>query len=103
MPSKPSRSAADLTRLRTIHPAIEPRARLAKKAIVFGSMLVATGLSKIFPFRNQLDRKQYEQMVAPEFVCSSALLKRELGWKPGASLDETLKRAVAGYRALGQL
>jgi nucleoside-diphosphate-sugar epimerase len=50
------------------------------RTVLFLAMLVATFLAKIFRFKNQLDKKQYDQMVAPAFVCSSEKLTSELGW-----------------------
>ena len=73
------------------------------RALVFLAMLVATSFAKIFRFKNQLDKKQYDQMVAPAFVCSSEKLKSELGWKPQYSFGETLSNAAEGYRQSGWL
>ena len=42
-------------------------------------------------------------MRASGFVCSSQRLSDELGWSPQHALDDTLKWAVEGYRASGQL
>lgn len=71
--------------------------------LLYVAMLVATFLSKIFRFTNQLDRKQLAQMTAPSFVCTSARLTRDTGWVAEATLDDTTRKAVAGYRARGQL
>jgi nucleoside-diphosphate-sugar epimerase len=71
--------------------------------ILYGLMLASTGLAAVFPFKNQLDAKQYAQMVAPAFVCSSAKLRAELGWQPKYDLAETISNAAAGYRAMGWL
>jgi nucleoside-diphosphate-sugar epimerase len=68
------------------------------RVILFLAMLVATFLAKIFRFKNQLDKKQYDQMVAPAFVCSSEKLKAELGWTPRHAFGETLSNAAEGYR-----
>jgi nucleoside-diphosphate-sugar epimerase len=73
------------------------------RAIVYLAMLVATFFAKIFRFKNQLDKKQYDQMVAPAFVCSSERLRSELGWKPRHAFGETLANAADGYRQAGWL
>ena len=57
----------------------------------------------LFGYKNQLDQKQYQQMVAPAFVCSSEAIRRELGWRPRHELADALKHAVSGYRAVGLL
>ena len=62
-----------------------------------------TAAAALLGFRNQLDEKQYRQMRASGFVCSSQRLSDELGWSPQHALDDTLKWAVEGYRAAGQL
>jgi nucleoside-diphosphate-sugar epimerase len=73
------------------------------RPLLFGAMLVATGFSKIFRFKNQLDKKQYSQMVAPAFVCSSDRLRSELDFQPKYDLAETLSNAAQGYREAGWL
>jgi dihydroflavonol-4-reductase len=75
---------------------------IPKPMLRFASRLL-TGLSSVFGFVNQLDRKQYELITAPAFVCSSERLREETGWSPVVPLEESLAKAVAGYRALGQL
>ena len=64
-------------------------------------MRVATALAADFRFRNQLDTKQYKQMVAPGYVCTSAALRRDLGWQPRYALGDCIAHAAAGYRAAG--
>ncbi len=66
-------------------------------------MKAATAGSAVFRFKNQLDAKQYKQMVAPAFVCTSEALRRDLGWVPRYSLGDCLAHATAGYRASGAL
>lgn len=68
-----------------------------------GLMHLATAGSSLFGFKNQLDRKQYEQMTAPSFVCTSARLTRDTGWVAETSLEAITREAVKGYRALGLL
>jgi nucleoside-diphosphate-sugar epimerase len=70
---------------------------------LYVAMRITTTLAALFGFRNQLDAKQYKQMVAPGFVCTSAALREELGWKPRYTLAECIAHAVDGYRAAGAL
>ena len=46
----------------------------------------------------QLDEKQYKQIIAPGFVCSSSALSRDTGWKPQFGLEASLAKAAAGFR-----
>jgi nucleoside-diphosphate-sugar epimerase len=71
--------------------------------VLRGLMHAATTASSLTGFKNQLDRKQYEQMTAPSFVCTSARLTRDTGWVAETSLEAITREAVKGYRALGQL
>ncbi len=64
---------------------------------------VATIGSRILGKTNQLDLKQYKQMVAKAFVCSSAALSEDLGWNARFGLDATLQHAAEGYRQSGAL
>jgi nucleoside-diphosphate-sugar epimerase len=73
------------------------------RSVLYAAMKVATFGSALFRFKNQLDAKQYAQMVAPAFVCTSAALRRDLGWIPSYSLAECLAFATAGYRRSGLL
>ncbi len=91
--------------IRSIAAAMDRSVRVLRvpKSLVFVGMLASTGLSKLTGRLNQLDLKQYQQMTAPAFVCSSDRIQNELGWRPKDTLDATLREAVDGYRALGQL
>jgi nucleoside-diphosphate-sugar epimerase len=73
------------------------------KGLLYALMMVATAGSAVFRFKNQLDAKQYRQMTAPAFVCSSAALRSDLGWKPRYDLAACLAYATEGYRAAGVL
>ncbi len=70
---------------------------------VYLAMLGSTLASKVFGFKNQLDDKQYRQMAAPAFACSSARLIDELGFAPAHDLRDCLAHAADGYRAAGVL
>ena len=66
-------------------------------------MVTMTALSKVFGFTNQLDEKQYQQITAPGFLCSSAALTKDFGWHARFDLGAALAKAAAGYRAAGWL
>lgn len=73
------------------------------RTALYAAMRVATFGQGLFGYKNQLDAKQYQQMVAPAFVCSSEALRRELGWQPRHDLADALKHAAEGYRKAGML
>ena len=73
------------------------------RGLLYVAMLFATLGAAVFRFKNQLDGKQYTQMIAPAFVCSSARLRSDLGWAPRHGLAECLANAAGGYRAAGLL
>ncbi len=63
----------------------------------------ATLGSALFRTRNQLDRKQVNQMLAPAFVCSGDRMDQDLGWRAEVGLQDAIDRAVSGYREDGWL
>jgi nucleoside-diphosphate-sugar epimerase len=71
--------------------------------VLYLAMLGASAGAALLRFRNQLDAKQYAQMVAPAFLCSGERLRSDLGWNPRHELADCLAYAAAGYRAAGQL
>ena len=73
------------------------------KIVLYAAMKIATAVSALFGFKNQLDEKQYAQMIAPAFVCTSAALREDLGWRPRHTLPDCLAHATEGYRATGAL
>jgi nucleoside-diphosphate-sugar epimerase len=66
--------------------------------VLYVAMRVSTLVSRLLRRRNQLDEKQYKQMTAPAFVCSSEAIRRDLGWTPRHDLAECLAHAAEGYR-----
>jgi nucleoside-diphosphate-sugar epimerase len=70
---------------------------------LYVAMRVASAGAAVLRFKNQLDAKQYRQMVAPAFVCSSARLREDLGWRPKHELADCLAHAAQGYRVAGLL
>ncbi len=60
------------------------------RPVLYG--LMRLGVSK------QLDEKQYQQITAPGFVCSSTALQRDTDWKPRYDLSQSLAKAAVGFR-----
>ena len=85
--------------------AIGRRVRVLRvpRPVLRGASVVSTAFSKVFGFTNQLDAKQYDQMVAPAFMCSSEALQEAHGWTPRVSLEGSLAKAWAAYHADGWL
>lgn len=59
--------------------------------------------SKVLPFNNQLDEKQFLQLTAEAFTCDSSRLTRRCGWAPKHGLEACLTHALEGYREAGWL
>lgn len=92
--------------LRAIGTSVQREVRMVRipKRALWLAMRGATLLSKASPrFHNQLDEKQYQQMVAPGWVCNSSALARELGWQPVHDLQSSARKAAIGYRGAGLL
>jgi len=68
------------------------------RRVLYVSMLAMTALAKRLKFKNQLDVKQYEQITAPAFLCSSAALQRDLDWQPAFGLEASIAKAADGFR-----
>ncbi|MEO1436022.1 MAG: NAD(P)-dependent oxidoreductase [Bacteroidota bacterium] len=73
------------------------------KWLLKGLMHINTFFSRIFGYWNQLDNKQYRQMTAPAFVCSSESLQTALDWNPQHDLEASVKKALKGYLEAGKL
>ncbi len=72
------------------------------KALLYASMLLSTGFSKIFGRTNMLDHKQYLQMTH-NYVCSSESFSKEFDWTPQYDLRESISKAYKGYQKSGML
>lgn len=85
--------------------AVGTRVRLVAlpRWLLYLAMRASTTAAALFRFTNQLDEKQYRQITAPAFVCSSARLRAELGWQPRYDLTECVAVAADDYRAAGAL
>jgi nucleoside-diphosphate-sugar epimerase len=79
------------------------RVLVVPRPALYGASVASTALSKVFGFKNQLDRKQYDQLTAPAFICSSKALQQAHDWKPRLDLATSLRKALVGYRADGWL
>jgi len=73
------------------------------KPLLYVAMLVSTLGAKIFGYTNQLDQKQYLQITASAFVCSSKSLQDHLGWVPALRLEESMRIAAKAYEEAGLL
>jgi dihydroflavonol-4-reductase len=71
--------------------------------VLYLAMRFSTLGAAILRRKNQLDLKQYQQMTAPAFVCSSDRLNRDLGWSARYGLEQCLVNAACGYRAAALL
>jgi nucleoside-diphosphate-sugar epimerase len=90
---------------RAMSEAIGRRVRVIRvpRPLLRAASLAGTALSKTFGFTNQLDKKQYDQMVAPAFLCSSEALARAHAWTPRVPLVASLAKSWSAYRADGWL
>ncbi|MCP4803800.1 MAG: NAD(P)-dependent oxidoreductase [Proteobacteria bacterium] len=73
------------------------------KWVLWIAMKLGTFFASLLGLLNQLDDKQYRQMVAPGFECDSRALRTDLGWEPRNDLASALSHAADGYRAEGTL
>jgi hypothetical protein len=73
---------------------------LLPKFIIKIAIYVFIVVTFLFRRRNQLDYKQYKQMTAPSFLCTSDLLTSETNWSGTAGLLDTIRMSVDGYRKL---
>jgi nucleoside-diphosphate-sugar epimerase len=89
----------------TMAAAIDRRVRVIRvpRALLRVAQVASTAAARVFRFTNRLDAKQYEQMVAPAFLCSSAALESAHAWRPRVSFQASLAKAYAAYRADGWL
>jgi nucleoside-diphosphate-sugar epimerase len=90
---------------RAMSEAIGRRVRVVRvpRPVLRTASVLSTAFSKVFRFTNQLDAKQYDQMVAPAFLCSSQALQTAHGWTPRVSLVAALTKSWTAYRADGWL
>ena len=73
------------------------------RRVLYGAMRISTIGARIFGYHNQFDDKQYRQMLAPAFTCSSEALRADLRWDPRHGLRDALSNAARGYRDAGLL
>ena len=74
-----------------------------QRSIMWLLMKLSSFFSRFFGVKNVFDERTYRQMLIPSFVCTSALLTRETGWKARRTLTETIQKTVDGYRNSGWL
>jgi nucleoside-diphosphate-sugar epimerase len=68
------------------------------KPLFYMLMLVGTALAKFLPIKNQLDKKQYQQLVAPAWVASSEALQNDLAWEPEHDIHACIDATYQGYK-----
>jgi nucleoside-diphosphate-sugar epimerase len=68
------------------------------RPVLYLAMLASTLSAAVFGFKNQLDAKQYKQMVASAWLCASDRLRDDLGWRPRHDLADCLANAAGRYR-----
>ncbi len=73
------------------------------KPLLYTLMVGGTAASKLLPFKNQLDIKQYQQLTVSSFTCDSSALIRDFGWSPLNNLSACIEKTTAGYRKAGLL
>ena len=76
---------------------------LLPKFVFTIAMYLSTAAAFLFRMRNQFDRKQYKQMTAPSFFCTSDLLTTETNWSALTGPSDAVRMSVDGYRKLGWL
>ncbi len=64
-------------------------------------MKCTTLLTSLLGIKNVFDYRTYMQMLTPSFVCTSALLTKETGWKAKRSLRETIVKTTQAYMQAG--
>ncbi|MEZ5007471.1 MAG: NAD(P)-dependent oxidoreductase [Chitinophagales bacterium] len=72
------------------------------KIVLKLAMQTSSFVTNLLQIKNQLDKKQYDQLIN-DFECSSALLQKELHWTPQFNLNASLKKAYVGYVEMGML
>jgi nucleoside-diphosphate-sugar epimerase len=73
---------------------------LLPKFVLKIAMYSSTAVAILFRRRNLFDNKQYKQMTASSFVCTSDLLKTETNWSAKTGLLDAIQMSVDGYRKL---
>ncbi len=79
------------------------RVAVVPRSVLWMAAMVSTAVTRVLGRRNQLDAKQYKQMVARAYVCSSEALQRDRHWQPQYDLHASVTRAHRGYQAAGML
>lgn len=73
------------------------------RPLLYLAMRAATAFAAVTGVRNQLDEKQYRQMTEAAFVCTSARLTADTGWRATTTLRDCALAAARGYAAAGLL
>ena len=71
--------------------------------LLYIAMLASTVLSKILRYKNQMDVKQFQQLMVPAFTCSSEAMQRDFDWTPKYNMEACIEKTATGYREAGWL
>lgn len=73
------------------------------RSLLYLTMHTNTLYANLFDKPNVFDRKYYDQLKAPAWVCKSDQLTQDLGWKAEQSLSQVLKDAADSFKKAGWL
>ena len=68
------------------------------KHVIKFIMYVSTAASVVFKIAKFYDYRQYKQMTAPAFICTSELLTAETSWQAKTELTEAIRLSAIGYQ-----
>ena len=69
--------------------------------LLYLAMQVNTLFANLFSINNVFDKKYYDQLKEPAWLCSSEKLEQDFDWKAKKSLTETCAETAIGYRQAG--
>lgn len=90
---------------RAVGQSLDKNIKLIKvpRPLLYLTMHTNTLYANLFDKPNVFDRKYYDQLKAPAWVCRSDRLTLDLGWKAEQSLSEVLKDAADSFKKAGWL
>lgn len=68
------------------------------KYVIKFIMYLSTAASVVFKIAKFYDYRQYKQMTAPAFICTSELLTAETNWQAKTGLIEAIRLSAIGYQ-----
>lgn len=90
---------------RAVGQSLDKNIKLIKvpRPLLYLTMHTNTLYANLFDKPNVFDRKYYDQLKAPAWVCKSDRLTQDLDWKAEQSLAEVLKDAANSFKKAGWL